>query len=51
MIDVAAKAGVSTMTVSRVISGTGSVKPATAERVQAAAEALGYVINKTSASF
>lgn len=51
MTDVAAKAGVSTMTVSRVISGTGAVKPATVERVQAAAEALGYVINKTSASF
>ncbi|MCD0450085.1 LacI family transcriptional regulator [Actinocorallia sp. API 0066] len=40
--DVAAAAGVGVATVSRVLSGTGSVSAATRDRVQAAAAALGY---------
>ncbi|RAY14178.1 LacI family transcriptional regulator [Actinomadura craniellae] len=40
--DVAAAAGVGVATVSRVLSGTGSVSPATRERVQAAARELDY---------
>ncbi|MEI5996715.1 LacI family DNA-binding transcriptional regulator [Paraburkholderia bengalensis] len=42
MADVAALAGVSKMTVSRVLAGTG-VAPATRERVQQAIDELGYV--------
>ncbi len=40
--DVAERAGVSTATVSRVISGTTGVRPATRAGVLAAVEALGY---------
>ncbi|TMR01944.1 LacI family transcriptional regulator [Actinomadura soli] len=40
--DVAASAGVGIATVSRVFSGTGSVSPATRDRVLAAARALDY---------
>jgi len=40
--DVAREAGVSHMTVSRVLNGTQVVKPATAQRVQAAVAKLGY---------
>ena len=40
--DVAAAAGVSHMTVSRVLNGHPSVRPATRERVRAAIETLGY---------
>jgi LacI family transcriptional regulator len=40
--DVARKAGVSPITVSRAFSGTHHVSPATKQRVLAAAEALGY---------
>lgn len=40
--DVAAKAGVSHMTVSRVVRGVRAVAPATLARVQAAIVALGY---------
>ena len=40
--DVAERAGVSTVTVSRVISGTTRVKPATRAGVMAAVAALGY---------
>src|SRR3954464_3522934 len=43
--DVAALAGVSGMTVSRVINGARNVAPETRERVQAAMEELGYVPN------
>ena len=43
--DVAALAGVSGMTVSRVINGARSVAPETRERVQAAMDELGYVPN------
>lgn len=40
--DVARRAGVSTATVSRVISGSAAARPATRERVLAAAETLDY---------
>ncbi|WP_163510861.1 LacI family DNA-binding transcriptional regulator [Fodinicola acaciae] len=40
--DVAARAGVSTMTVSNVLNNKASVAPATRERVQAAVAELGY---------
>ena len=40
--DVARAAGVSSATVSRVLNGTGTVSPARAERVRAAAAELGY---------
>ena len=43
--NVAEKAGVSVATVSRVINGSGTVKPATAQRVQEAIEQLRYVPN------
>src|SRR5690242_4533213 len=42
MADVAVVAGVSHMTVSRVLNDPGSVKPATRDRVQAAMRSLGY---------
>ena len=41
--DVAQKAGVSSMTVSRVICGEGSVSPATRKRVLSVMQELGYV--------
>ncbi len=40
--DVAARAGVSTATVSRVLNGAGRASPATRERVRRAARDLGY---------
>jgi LacI family transcriptional regulator len=43
--DVAKSAGVSAMTVSRVINGTGNTSPATRARVEAAIDQLGYVPN------
>jgi len=43
--DVARHAGVSPMTVSRVVNGEAGVRPATRERVQAAVAALRYVPN------
>jgi DNA-binding LacI/PurR family transcriptional regulator len=42
MKDVAAEAGVSTMTVSRVVNGDSAVAPRTAARVEAAVRKLGY---------
>lgn len=42
IVDVAARAGVSTATVSRVLSGTVAARPATRERVLAAARELAY---------
>ena len=44
--DVSEAAGVSEMTVSRVLRSRGDVSPATRERVQEAARRLGYVPNK-----
>lgn len=43
--DIAARAGVSVMTVSRALSGKGYVAEATRERVLAMAQAMGYVAN------
>lgn len=40
--DVARRAGVSTATVSRVLSGVGGARPATRDRVEAAAHELGF---------
>lgn len=50
MIDVASAAGVSLKTVSRVINGEPGVRPATAEKVIAAATALRYERNDIAAS-
>jgi LacI family transcriptional regulator len=50
MIDVATTAGVSLKTVSRVINGEPGVRPATAEKVIAAATALRYERNDIAAS-
>lgn len=46
IIDVAELAGVSKSTVSRVISGKGSIKPATREKVERAMAQLNYVPNQ-----
>lgn len=46
--DVAAAAGVSDKTVSRVVNCEPNVKPAMAERVQAAIDRLGYVPNQAA---
>ena len=48
--DVAARAGVSQMTVSRVINGTGNVRPATREVVDEAIAALRYAPNPAARS-
>jgi LacI family transcriptional regulator len=48
--DVAKRAGVSPMTVSRVINAGKSVRPATRERVNAAIEALNYAPNPAARS-
>lgn len=48
--DVAAHAGVSPMTVSRVVNGKGSVRPETRERVEAAIMALNYAPNVAARS-
>lgn len=48
--DVAAASGLSTATVSRVLSGAGSVSPETAERVLAQVERLGYTMNRVARS-
>ncbi|MFF7684313.1 LacI family DNA-binding transcriptional regulator [Microbacterium sp. NPDC007973] len=50
MVDVAAEAGVSFKTVSRVINGQPNVDPAMAERVLAAVDRLGYHRNALAAS-
>ena len=49
MIDVAREAGVSTMTVSRAFRHDASVSDATREKILAAAEGLGYVLDATAA--
>ncbi len=50
IIDVAKLAGVSKTTVSRVITGGSSVRPATREKVMEAMEALGYMPNTAARS-
>lgn len=49
-VDVARLAGVSTQTVSRVMSGQQNVRPETARRVLAAVEELGYRVHAAAAS-
>lgn len=49
--DVAALAGVSPMTVSRVVAGTPSVAEELRDRVQAAVDKLGYEPNRTASAF
>jgi LacI family transcriptional regulator, repressor for deo operon, udp, cdd, tsx, nupC, and nupG len=48
--DVARRAGVSTATVSRALSGRGHVASATREKVEAAATDLGYVVSASASS-
>ncbi|MDO9591534.1 MAG: LacI family DNA-binding transcriptional regulator, partial [Microcella sp.] len=48
--DVARRAGVSTATVSRALSGRGHVAATTRERVEAAAADLGYVVSASASS-
>ncbi|MCY7324544.1 MAG: LacI family transcriptional regulator [Microbacteriaceae bacterium] len=48
IIEVALRAGVSTATVSRALSGRGHVSPATRERVVAAAKEIGYVVSSNA---
>src|SRR5690625_7145086 len=48
--DVARRAGVSTQTVSRVISGQPNVRPETAQRVLAAVDELDYRVNHAASS-
>jgi DNA-binding LacI/PurR family transcriptional regulator len=48
MRDIAKLAGVSSATVSRVINGSNSVRPATAERVRAIIEKLNFFPNNTA---
>jgi LacI family gluconate utilization system Gnt-I transcriptional repressor len=51
MADVARLAGVSPMTVSRALKPGTSVSSATREKIRAAADSLGYVVDQTAASF
>jgi LacI family transcriptional regulator len=48
LTDVARQAGVSTMTVSRVVNGAGTVRETTRKRVNAAIEQLGYAPNEAA---
>ncbi|MFB8374419.1 LacI family DNA-binding transcriptional regulator [Paenibacillus taichungensis] len=48
--DIAKKANVSAMTVSKVINHTGRISPATRERVQQVIEELGYIPNSNARS-
>lgn len=48
--EVARRAGVSTATVSRALSGRGPVSPATRQRVQSAADELGYVVSAAASA-
>jgi len=51
MMDVAQLAGVSTMTVSRALKPNTSVGEKTRQKIQEAAEQLGYVLNSNAANF
>ncbi len=48
--DVARRAGVSDITVSRVVRGQGPIAPATRERVLGAVQALGYIPNRSASA-
>lgn len=48
--DVARRAGVSAMTVSRVVNNSGRVQPTTRERVEHAMRELGYIPNRAARS-
>src|SRR5699024_7998095 len=48
LLDVAAAAGVSRSTASRVLSGKGAVSAGTEERVRAAAGEVGYLLNSAA---
>lgn len=50
MADVARRAGVSKMTVSRALKDGGMVSPETRERILAASEELGYVLDQSAGS-
>jgi LacI family gluconate utilization system Gnt-I transcriptional repressor len=50
MADVARRAGVSKMTVSRALKDGGIVSPETRERILAASEELGYVLDQSAGS-
>jgi LacI family gluconate utilization system Gnt-I transcriptional repressor len=50
MTDIAAMAGVSAMTVSRVLRDPGCVAPQTLRRIEAAIDATGYVANRVAGS-
>ena len=51
MADVAERAGVSKMTVSRTIKGGGQVSESARKRIQAAIDELGYVLDQTAGAF
>jgi LacI family gluconate utilization system Gnt-I transcriptional repressor len=50
LLDVAAKAGVSSMTVSKVMRGVGNISEETRQRVRRAADELGYLPNNLAGS-
>ncbi|WP_295035364.1 LacI family DNA-binding transcriptional regulator [uncultured Microbacterium sp.] len=50
IVDIAEEIGISKSTVANVLNGTGRFSPETAERVHAAAERLGYAINRSARS-
>ncbi|MHC2302272.1 LacI family gluconate utilization system Gnt-I transcriptional repressor [Rhizobium mongolense] len=50
LLDVAAKAGVSSMTVSKVMRGVGKISEETQQRVRCAADELGYLPNNLAGS-
>ncbi|MDO4546528.1 MAG: LacI family DNA-binding transcriptional regulator, partial [Clostridia bacterium] len=50
IVDIAKEAGVSIATVSRVLSGAGSVRQSTREKVEAVVERYGYTPNMIAAS-
>ena len=51
MADVARRAGVSAMTVSRALRKSGVISPDTRHRIMAAVEELGYVLDQTAGTF